>query len=680
MVDLKSYYPSPAYQLGLLVAYAKLDDEVRKQADFVFTEHAREQSAEDIVQSFLSAGADLVAMSNYAWNYKKICEILEILSKTNGHVPRVLLGGPNSAGEFGSDMMRAYPNITAMVEGEGEPAFRDICVSLVRHPEKDPFVGSRNCVTRAEDGSLVRPTELHRIKQLDEIPSPYLEGILPVDPSPLFYETNRGCPYRCSFCYWGNGNPKIYRMSLDRVREEMEFFAKNKVRAFWIADANFGIFPTDAEIAEMMSEINARYGFPFTHVGVNWAKNSSDRVIEIASVLRQGRMSTSMTLAIQSVTPQAEKKSRRYSMVPSKFVSLIRTAEEKEIDTYTDLIWGLPGETIDDFLDGLDTVIHTGVPCIHIHQLALLPGTEFFERRDEFGFTLLSETGEICAAPGDRSEYAEYTVVSHHEMSVEDRIRGTRYLGITHLLHNHNLGQMGSFYLERYGVTQRDVYSFFDDALTGRVTGLPGEQDGYFAEVRKQIVHFAEGAGLDETIFYRALSQATWFKEDADGRLQPNAEAVTAFLRTFFAAFCERHGICTSADERGILAALVTYNVLVSPKPMWNPEPSYSFAWDVHAMWLDMRRCILQAAPERVPVHSGDSRDNQPWQELGPSVRSRLMELLSDDYLEAMQRSVSYRCVNHWRIPPSRKNIDWVLTTRSKNCVIEVVDESETVV
>jgi len=400
MLDLKSYYPSQAYQLALLIAYARLEEEVKKNVKFTITEHPRQQSAQKIVDTIMSSGADLITASNYAWNYRKICEIMEILTKSQAKLPKILLGGPNSEGTFGENMMKQYPIISAMVVGEGEPAFRDICFSLVDSPSKDPFIHSRNCVIRGENGEIIRPNINHRIQTLDEVPSPYLEGIIPANPSPIFYETNRGCPYRCSFCYWGNGNSKIYKMSSERVREEMVFFAKNKVSSFWLADANFGIYKSDAEIAEMMCEINSRYGFPFKHVGVNWAKNSSDRVLEIASIFKKGRMGCTTTLAIQSVTAEAEHKSKRYSMAPSKFAKLISSAEEKNIDTYTDIIWGLPGENVEEYMEGLESVISTGVPAILIHQLYLLPGTEFFDKKDAFGLKMLSVAG-LQAGFGD---------------------------------------------------------------------------------------------------------------------------------------------------------------------------------------------------------------------------------------------------------------------------------------
>jgi radical SAM superfamily enzyme YgiQ (UPF0313 family) len=212
MVDLKSYYPSPAYQLGLLAAYAAKDPEVAKSLKFTFLEFGRDKPARDIAEAIFASGADLICASNYAWNYKKICAVLDLMMHSDRKMPKIVLGGPNSPGAFGADTMLKYPIISAMVEGEGEPAFHDIFTAMVGSPTQDPFAQARNCVIRDENGQIQRPNLGHRIQFLDEVPSPYLTGLLPADPSPIFYETNRGCPYRCSFCYWCNGNSKVYRM------------------------------------------------------------------------------------------------------------------------------------------------------------------------------------------------------------------------------------------------------------------------------------------------------------------------------------------------------------------------------------------------------------------------------------------------------------------------------------
>jgi len=676
MLDLKSYYPSPAYQLGLLVAYAAKEPEVRKNMSFTFREFGRERPAMEIAREIFSAEADCVCASNYAWNYKKICDVLDILTKAGGRLPRILLGGPNSPGAFGDELMARYPIISAMVEGEGEPAFRDICCSLLDSPQKDPALRARNCVVRGENREVLRPNLGHRIEYLDEVPSPYLTGILPASPSPIFYETNRGCPYRCSFCYWGNGNSKVYRMSLERVREEMEFFAKHKVSYFWLADANFGIFKTDAEIAEMMGEINGRYGYPFKHVGVNWAKNSGERVVEISSLFKRGRMGCTTTLAVQSVSPEAEEKSKRYSMHPAKFTGLVSVAHEREMDTYTDIIWGLPGENVEEYLAGLDAVISTGVPSILIHQLYLLPGTEFYEKRAELGLKMLSDEGGTAVDPSERSDYWDYIVVSHPKMNRDDMRRGNRILGINHLLHNLDLGRVVDFYLSRYGVTHSEVYNFLDAAILGKISDFPREENSFFSHIRGLILEFAHRTGLDEFVFYSRLSEVTWFREEPGGNRKMRMEEVLAFMREFYEAFCREHGIAQKAWEIDLLRDLVDYNVAISPKPGWNPKPGRSFRFDVHAIWLDMEQEIYRR--DDPPGENISSKEaHKAWRDLARKVPARLAALLTDEYLLNRKTAMCYTLKNPWFAPPRQGNSDWLLSTRSKHCVVSAAVAAE---
>lgn len=694
LLDLKTYYPSPPFQLGLLVEYAKLEPEVRANTAFHFASLPRETPAREVADAVLRSGADLVAASNYAWSYKRLCDALELIERSGATPPRILLGGPNSSGEFGAEMMRRHPSISAMVEGEGEPAFRDICASLVDSPSHDPFATARNCVIRDDTGEVRRPNPNHRIQSLDEVPSPYLSGLLPANPAPIFYETNRGCPYRCSFCYWGNGNAKLYRMSHERIREEMEFFARSRVSSFWIADANFGIFKSDAEIAEMMAEINARHGYPFKHVGVNWAKQSSDRVLEIAKIFRTGRMGCTTTMALQSVTPEAEEASKRYAMAPSKFARLVRRAAEEDLDTYTDIIWGLPGESLDQFLDGLGAVAASGVPAILMHQLYLLPGTEFFEKRHELGLEMLSESDGARGGAGPglsanaRSEFADYIVVRHPRMSRADMVAGTRLLGANHVLHNHDLARVAIAYLARYGLGHREVFEFFDRVITGRVAGFEEPPGTLLGDVRRLIVEFAENVGLDEYTFYYELSEAVWFSRDPSGRRRTRAAEVESFCQRFFSALVAEHDLTLDLDERLLLEEIIRYNALIAPKPTWRPAPEYRFEYDVHSIWVDMQHAI-HAAAERVrsvdgaapnregccpePRRTEGAREEESWPLLGREVVRSLAALLTPEYLASRRSGAAYRIENPWRIAPIVKTADWLLSSRSKHCIVHPV-------
>ena len=518
LVDFKTYYPSPPLSLGLLAAYAQTDQEIRGNIEFEILECPRAQPIAESARAIVEANADLVGIGDYAWCHRRICAVLDLLGRSGRELPPIVIGGPNAAGTFGIELLEQYEVLSALVEGEGEPAALDFCRSLVDTPTRNPFAAARNCIWRDESGALVRNSLGHRIEHLEEIPSPDLTGILRPSPSPIFYETNRGCPYRCAFCYWGNNNSKVYRLSLERIAEEMEFFAKNGVHSFWIADANFGIFRSDAEVAQIMAEASARHGYPFQHVGVNWAKESRDQVLELARILRAGRMTCTTTLALQSVTPEAGRLSERYSLPAAKFKGLMSAAAADGLDTYTDLIWGLPGEDKDDFIAGLDSVVSTGVPAILIHQLYLLPGTAFWDKKADYGFRLLSETVDCQIDETERSPYWEYVVVSHPKMSLEDMMLGARLMGINHAMHNHNLGMMVNFYLARYGIGHADVYRHLDDVISEKV---PFPATPFLTLLRGEILRFANTVGIDEMISYRRISEVIWFGEPVRTRSAP---------------------------------------------------------------------------------------------------------------------------------------------------------------
>ena len=71
----------------------------------------------------------------------------------------------------------------------------------------------------------------------------------------LIIETNRGCPYGCTFCDWGSATlSRIRKFDIERVFAELEWCAEARLRAIGIADANFGIFERDVEIAEQIAD------------------------------------------------------------------------------------------------------------------------------------------------------------------------------------------------------------------------------------------------------------------------------------------------------------------------------------------------------------------------------------------------------------------------------------------
>src|SRR5262249_30735181 len=101
---------------------------------------------------------------------------------------------------------------------------------------------------------LVRTPDRERITDLDSIPSPYLTDWFQRQDAERWIaaiiETNRGCPYSCTFCDWGAATAsKIRLFSTERVFAEIDWVSKNRIEVLWFADSNFGIFPRDIDIA-----------------------------------------------------------------------------------------------------------------------------------------------------------------------------------------------------------------------------------------------------------------------------------------------------------------------------------------------------------------------------------------------------------------------------------------------
>jgi radical SAM superfamily enzyme YgiQ (UPF0313 family) len=661
LLDLKSYYPSPPFQLGLLASYANTDDSVRESIEFRFAEYSRDVGLEQICQEVLDSGAHLIAASNYAWNAGRLEGLLDLLSGQKSERPWVVLGGPNCTGDYGRKLLQDFPVVSAVVQGEGEPAILDICRSLVREPEQNPFQESRNCVLDS-GGRTGGPGLGHRIRDLDDIPSPYRTRILPTSPSPVFYETNRGCPYRCGFCYWGNGNSRVYRHSLERIKQDVAFFASNKVRALWLADANFGLFPDDAEIARQIVEVNSHHGSPLRSVGVNWAKNSSERILDIASIFQENGIDCSTTIALQSITPEAEDLSKRYSIPVKKFVTLVEAAGARDVDTYTDLILGLPGEDLEQFTKGLETVSYTGVPVIKIHQLVLIPGTEFYERRLEFGFLTPNVCESEMVPSSERADFYDTTVIGHPKLSPEEMVVAKKWMGVSHLFHNHGLGKASNLFLSGLGVPLKDIYSAFIELLDGGFPEFQGSQD-MLCELRSVFEYFLRFMGADENQYYAKLSQWVWWGETKNGG-EVRVEKLAKLFSKFYDILVEKMQLRLGPLERAVLQELTHFSIVLAPKPGWRPLEEYQYSADVLGLYNDLKSS-QQSASQRLQKES-------QWSDLTPAVLKSLKSTLSlTSDLSSRMRICRYKVSNPWPFPPSKMNLDWLVTLKSKTPRVE---------
>jgi hypothetical protein len=331
----------------------------------------------------------VIGFSFYTWN---AAEFLELAHALKTDLPGLLAfaGGPHV--QQAEDYLGVDP-LDIIVLGEGEVTFQE----LLDAESKDEWPAIKGIAYLA-NGEIQRTAERPRCRNLDDYPSPLdVLELCDADGLPLYesisYETSRGCPFRCAFCEWGTGaiGGKMYQWSMQRIRSDWQRIADAGIKDLWLADSNFGSLKQDREKAEFIIELKQSTGLPRSFA-TSWSKKHSRQVQEIALLLHQHGLLPHYQLALQTLTPEALRLSNRQNMSSNQYEPIAKQMSEQGVPIAAELIWGLPGDNLPSFERNLDQLLAT-FPNINIFGYTLLPGTEFYEKRELYQIEAIPVAG-----------------------------------------------------------------------------------------------------------------------------------------------------------------------------------------------------------------------------------------------------------------------------------------------
>lgn len=328
------------------------------------------------------ASCDMVCFSTYVWNADYHVNIASKIKNINPDC-YVVVGGPNYSSNH-RDFWDQYQDIFDLVMlGEGETSFQKL---LSCWPDREKI----SSIPGAWMPAISNPTTAQRIVDTESLHSPYLSGFYD---DMVYYihsneyllqvvlQTNRGCPYHCTFCEEGTDyHNKIYVMHIDRIMREIEWCGINRVEYLTMADDNFGILSRDIDIMEKLCQTKKNYGYPKI-LDSTWAKNNPKNILAMVELDKKygTDLIRSITVALQSENKQTLIAIQRFNLSKPKHREFIKELKKHNVTCYAEVIWPLPFETYDTLCLGFDSILEQGVDnWIGMYPLGLFQSASLY--------------------------------------------------------------------------------------------------------------------------------------------------------------------------------------------------------------------------------------------------------------------------------------------------------------
>lgn len=361
------------YSVGILWAYIQKFEHLKAAYELDYIIWRRDPLAETVEKL---ASNDVVAFSTYVWNKNYNYELARRIKEANPKCT-LIFGGPEVP-ITKKDIFKRYPFMDFVVKTEGEVILRNL---LEAKAKGTPYDTIKGLLINSNLG-LIDTGDSERIQELDDIPSPYLTGVfdkLIAETTDVEWnatlETNRGCPYSCTFCDWGSLTyNKVKKYSLERVFAELEWMGKNKCGFVTITDANFGIFvERDNAIADKLLEVQNKYGYP-SSFSITWAKDQKKEVFDIVfKLIKSPKFNQGLTVSVQSMDLEVLEHIKRKNLNQHNIQSIFALCDKHNVPVYTEVILGLPGETPASWKKGVYNIIkagnHTGINFLQAQLL-----------------------------------------------------------------------------------------------------------------------------------------------------------------------------------------------------------------------------------------------------------------------------------------------------------------------
>lgn len=562
-VNAKYIHSNPA--IYSLRAYAG----VTYEQHIELAEYTINHSLQSILTGIYEKKPDVIGFSCYIWNIRMIEELLEELPKIMPRVP-IWVGGPEvtyRAAEF----LEQHPSVQGVMVGEGEATFLEV----LRYYLEEPISLSQiaGIVYRDEKGRIIQ-NEPRELTNLDRLPFLY-HNLEPFTNRIIYYETGRGCPYRCSYCL--SSIDKTVRLrSFSVVREELQFFLDHQVTQVKFVDRTFNCNRKHAmDIWQYLIEHDN--GVTNFHFEIE-ADILSEEELALLAKARPGLFQ--MEIGVQTANPETLHEIRRTARLDRIEHAVAQLKRAGNIHVHLDLIAGLPFEDYESFGHSFDTVYAMEPEQLQLGFLKVLWGSYMQEKAKDY------ELKYLTTAP--------YEVLSTKWLSYGDVVRLKRVEEMVELYYNSNQFTTTLPLLEAFFARPFAMYQALADFY---------EDNGYFVTTPSRIYRYqvlldfilSIAPGEHLAYFKEALTYDIYLRENAKSRpdFAPDLQEYKNVITDFYREEAEKHRFLPESSQydarqlqRMTHLEVLQYPVFSKEKMaelkngLWEKEESYFVLFD----------------------------------------------------------------------------------------------------
>ena len=423
---------------------------------------------------------DIVMFGNYMWIEKLNTFYAKEVKKIKTNT-LVVFGGPNFSIDDDKkiEFLNDNKHIDFLVEGDGEIVANLIVEKFKKNNKNIELTKKENIpntisILKENNKPLISGAEDFRIGvgdiKLEHVPSPYLSGTMDIffeDGTIPLLESNRGCPYSCTFCQQGTKYfSKIRYYDPERIKDELIYIAEKikkdnlNMNIVEFTDPNFGMYKNDVKIFQHIRSVQDKYNFP-ENVWCSSGKAQYERILETAKILKRGSIMVRAT--VQSMNDETLQNIKRTNLPAHIFKKMA----SEGVETYSDVMLSLPGETKKSYIDGILSLVNYGIDEFSMLQTILLKGTEMEQKNYinkhqlKTKFRVIPECDGVYTVNNNSERITETEEIIYETKTLpyKDFLECRKFSLIVHIFHNTRLLRPLYKYLDHKNINRSEVLS-----------------------------------------------------------------------------------------------------------------------------------------------------------------------------------------------------------------------------